>query len=59
MISQKKLNQNVKEEFMKLTSDPLTTFGLTVGLIDKNNILNWKITLLGAGDTSYKGFFFI
>ena len=34
---------------------PLSKFGISVGLYDEDNILNWKISILGAKDTPYAG----
>ena len=55
MISKKELSKKIKEEFNNLSGYPISNFGITTGFVDENNILVWQITLLGAGDTSYKG----
>ena len=44
--------------FKNLQAHPLTNIGCTVGLIDKNDIYNWKCTLIGPNDSPYKGGYF-
>ena len=44
----------LKNEFVKLQKDPISSLGCTVGLIN-NNIFKWKISLLGPSDTPYSG----
>ena len=49
----------LREEFEELKDKPLSDLGYTIELSD-NNILKWRVTLLGAKDTSYaEGIFFI
>ena len=56
MLSKEKLAtmKYLKTEFDNLQKDPILSLGCTVGLI-KNNIFNWKITLIGPVDTPYAG----
>ena len=44
--------------FKNLKAHPLTNIGCTVGLVDKNNIYNWRCTLIGPNDSPYKGGYF-
>ena len=59
MISKKRLEamKYIKREFDKLQSDPILSLGCTVGLNEKykNDIVHWKITLIGPIDTPYAG----
>ena len=52
------INQRIKKEFDYLYFNPVTSFGLTVGTINNNDIRNWKFTLIGPNDSLYKGGFF-
>ena len=45
----------IQEELKELVRKPLSNFGITVGLIDEDNIFEWKCTILGPNDTCYKG----
>ena len=47
--------KRLKEELKDLSRNPLTNFGITVGLINEDNIFEWKCTILGPSDTCYKG----
>ena len=51
--------KRLNEEYKELSRHPINNYGLTIGLIDKNNLLEWKFTLGGAKDTSYKNGVFI
>ena len=44
--------------FKILKEHPLPNIGCTVGLIDKDNIYNWRCTLIGPNDSPYKGGYF-
>ncbi len=50
----------IKKEFNDLISNPITNIGLTVSLPNRNNYFEWRCSIMGARDTSYKGgvFFF-
>ena len=41
--------------FRRLMKNPLTNIGCTVGLVDQNNLYNWKCTISGPNDSPYKG----
>ena len=41
--------------FKRLKKNPLTNIGCTVGLVDQNNLYNWKCTISGPNDSPYKG----
>ena len=56
-MSKEKINalKIIKEEFNDLYSDPITNIGLTVDLPNRNNYFEWRCSILGPKDTSYKG----
>ena len=47
-------SQIIKEEYKKIGKAPVSAFTLSVGLIEKNNIYEWKFIMLGPFDTPYK-----
>ena len=47
--------KRINEEFKKKRKNPLTTFGITVGLPNKENIFEWNCTILGPRDSYYSG----
>lgn len=50
--------ERLRNEYKDLSRNPIINYGLTVGLVDNNDLYKWKITLIGPKDTSYaKGFF--
>ena len=57
MIPKEKLQtmKYVKAEFNALQTDPILSLGCTVGLPNPNNLLHWKISLVGPQDTPYAG----
>ena len=57
MVTPQKLEamKRLKEELKDLSRNPLTNFGITVGLLDEENLFEWKCTILGPSDTCYKG----
>ena len=57
MTSYQKLEamKRLKEEFKDLSRNPPVNFGITVGLYNEDNLFEWKCTILGPGDTCYKG----
>ena len=54
--SEKKLRaiKILDEEYKDLGKSPLTNIGATVGLINEDNIFEWRFTLLGPKETSYE-----
>ena len=54
--SEKKLRaiKILNEEFKDLNKSPIYNIGVTVGLINKDNIFEWRFTLLGPKETSYE-----
>ena len=44
--------------YKHLEENPLSNIGCTIGLIDENDIYNWKCTLMGPSDSPYKRGFF-
>ena len=52
--------KRIKEEYMDLNSNPLCNIGVSVGLVNQDNLFEWKCTLIGPKDTSYAdGLFFL
>ena len=54
--SEKKLRaiKILNEEFKDLGKSPMSNIGVTVGLINEDNIFEWRFTLLGPKETSYE-----
>ena len=44
-------NERLKNELQDLQLNPIMSLGITVGLINKDNIFEWKILLVGAINT--------
>ena len=44
--------------FKYFQKNPLTNIGCTVGLVNNDDIYNWKCTLVGPNDSPYKGGYF-
>jgi len=61
MLSQNKINamKRIREEYISINNSPNPNIGVTVGLPNEDNIFQWRITLIGPKDTSYKGGIFI
>jgi ubiquitin-conjugating enzyme E2 D/E len=52
--------QKIKNDFVELSYNAIPSLGINLGLPDKDNICKWKVTIIGASDTSYKfGLFFM
>ena len=45
----------IKQEFQDLMNDPIAAIGTTVGMPDKNNPYEWRCTMMGPSDTSFRG----
>ena len=45
--------KRIKKEFQDLSDNPNLNIGVTVGLVDENNIFEWRCTLIGPRDTPY------
>ena len=50
--------QRIKKDYRELNRIPLTGMGMVFGLFDEDKICKWKVTILGAKDSSYKGALF-
>ena len=50
--------QRIKKDYRDLNRIPLTGMGMAFGLFDEDNICKWKVTIIGAKDSSYKGTLF-
>ena len=51
--------KQIREEFYELNKNPGANLGITVGLVNEDNIFEWRVTLMGPKDTSYRGGVFI
>ena len=49
------MSKRIVEEYKDLHNNPLPECGTCVGLINDDSYDDWKITLTGPKDTSYKG----
>ena len=47
--------RRLKNEFKDLEQNLIINLGVTVGLVNEDDIFNWKVSLFGPGDTPYKG----
>ena len=47
--------QRIYEEYKEWSANPNNNCGITVGLLNENCIFDWKVTLIGPKETSYKG----
>ena len=45
----------IKYEFQEINRSPLSDIGVSVGLIDANDISEWNVSLLGPKNSSYRG----
>ena len=45
----------LKKEYEDIQCNPNASIGCTVGLFDKNDLFNWKVSLLGPKDSLYSG----
>ena len=61
MLSQEKLNamKILKKQYDELSKDCIDNIGVTVGLVDENNLFQWKCTLSGPKKTSYANGIFL
>ena len=56
MLSKEKIKAMsvITQEFKQLERSPLINFGITVGLVNEDNVFHWKGTILGPKDTCYQ-----
>ena len=56
MLSIEKIEamKRIKEEFTEIVNNPLSNIGFT-GLLDEDNIFEWRTSIIGPKDTSYNG----
>ena len=47
--------KRIMKEFEELKKEPNLNIGVTVGIPNKNNIFEWRATILGPKDSSYRG----
>ena len=57
MIEPTKLQamKRINEEYNEIKKNPMTTFGITVGLPDKENLFEWICSIIGPKDSFYRG----
>ena len=51
--------ERIKEEYQDFNSNQNQNCGMTIGLVNEDSYYDWKVTLIGPKDTSYKGGLFI
>ena len=51
--------KQIKKEYEEINKNPNSNTGVTIGLINENDIFKWRATLTGPKDSSYKGGIFI
>ena len=62
MFSKAKIKamKRLKKEYEDLITNPIANIGACIGLVDDDNIFEWKCSLTGPRDTSYSnGIFFL
>ena len=47
--------KRINEEYNEIKKNPMTTFGITVGLPDKENLFEWNCSIIGPKDSFYRG----
>ena len=45
----------ISKEYKDINRNPIANCGVTVGLFNEDDLRNWRVSLLGPKDTSYKG----
>ena len=50
--------QKIKNDYKELSYKSVPSLGVSVGLPDKDNIYMWRVTIVGACDSSYKNALF-
>lgn len=60
-MNKEKLNaiKQIKKELEEFRTEPICSCGVTVGLINPNDVFKWQITMTGPSDTPYAGGLFI
>ena len=60
-MNPQKLNaiKQIKKELEEFRTEPIYSCGVTVGLINPNDVFKWQITMTGPSDTPYAGGLFI
>ena len=51
--------ERIEEEFKDLNRNPIPDLGITVGLVEENNLYIWNVSILGPKDTPYIGGLFM
>ena len=47
--------ERISKEFRDINRNPIANCGVTVGLFNDDDVRNWRVSLLGPKDTSYRG----
>ena len=61
-LTEDKVNamKRIKEELREINKNPIANIGVTVRLVNDDNVFEWRCTLMGPKDTSYRnGIFFL
>ena len=60
MAQKEMAKKRILEEFKEIQKNPMVNIGFCVGLPNPDNIFEWRCTLIGPTDTSYKnGLFYL
>ena len=57
MLNQNKLQamKNIREQYNDLRNNPIANIGLSIGLIDEDDIFKWRCSIFAPQDTPYSG----
>ena len=59
-MSKETARQRITNEFREINRNPMANIGFSVGLPNENNVFEWRCTLMGPSDTSYRnGLFYV
>ena len=57
MLNQNKLSamKDIMEQYNDLRNNPIANIGLSIGLIDEDDIFKWRCSMFAPQDTPYSG----
>lgn len=55
MQTDETIKKQLQDEFIEMQCNPNSSIGCTVGLFDKDDFYNWKVSFLGPKDSLYAG----
>ena len=59
-MSKELARQRIAQEFKDINQNPMANIGFSVGLPNENNVFEWRCTIMGPSDSSYKnGLFYL